>query len=91
MIDIAHSLTTNIVNNISIIDIATIHPGHIHLGALDLDWDFLLAQAQKSGEFKQDVVSDMTKGWNNFVKTGQIWALLIGLTLGYLFRSVTAS
>lgn len=88
MIDIAHSLTISFVGSI---DVATIHPGHLHLGDLDLDWDFLLAQAQKDGQFKQDVVGDMTKGWNNFVKTGQIWALLIGLTLGYLFRSVTSS
>ncbi|NJL43437.1 MAG: hypothetical protein HC935_09350 [Pseudanabaena sp. SU_2_4] len=91
MIDIAHSLTINFASSVSSIDIATMHPGHLHLGYFDLDWDFLLAQAQKSGEFKQDVVSDMTKGWNNFVKTGQIWALLVGLTLGYLFRSVTSS
>jgi hypothetical protein len=88
MIDIAHSLTINFVSSI---DVATIHPGHLHLGYLDLDWDFLLAQAQNDGQFKQDVVGDMSKGWNNFVKTGQIWALLIGLTLGYLFRSVTSS
>ncbi len=91
MIDIVHSLTINFASSVSSIDIATMHPGHLHLGYLDLDWDFLLAQAQKSGEFKQDVVADMTKGWNNFVKTGQIWALLIGITLGYLFRSVTSS
>ena len=91
MIDIAHSLTTNFASSVSSMHIATIHPGHLHLGYLDLDWDFLLAQAQKNTEFKQDVVSDMTKGWNNFVKTGQIWALLIGITLGYLFRSVTSS
>jgi hypothetical protein len=91
MIDIAHNITISVVNSVSSMDIATMHPGHLHLGNLDLDWDFLLAQAQKSTEFKQDVVSDMTKGWNNFVKTGQIWALMIGLVLGYLFRSVTAS
>jgi hypothetical protein len=91
MIDIVHSLTINFASSVSSIDIASMNPGHIHLGYLDLDWDFLLAQAQKSGEFKQDVVADMTKGWNNFVKTGQIWALLIGITLGYLFRSVTSS
>jgi hypothetical protein len=91
MIEIAHSIALDLANSFSSMDIATMHPGHIHIGYLDLDWDYLLAQAQKGGEFKQDVVSDMTKGWNNFVKTGQIWALLIGLVLGYLFRSVTAS
>jgi hypothetical protein len=36
-----------------------------------------------------DVLGDFGKGWNNFVKTGQIWALMIGVVVGYLFRSVT--
>jgi hypothetical protein len=84
MIDIAHNLIANL-------DITSLHLGHMHIGYLDLDWDFLLAQAQKSGQFNQDVLSDMTKGWNNFVKSGQVWALIIGLVLGYLFRSVTAA
>ena len=28
--------------------------------------------------------------WNHFVKTGQIWAFLIGVVLGYLFRGFTS-
>jgi hypothetical protein len=36
-----------------------------------------------------DVVGQMQKTWNHFVQTGQIWALLIGLVVGYIFRNLT--
>jgi hypothetical protein len=36
-----------------------------------------------------DVIGQMQKLWNNFVQTGQIWALLIGLVIGYIFRNLT--
>lgn len=36
-----------------------------------------------------DVVGQMAKTWNHFVRTGQIWALLIGLVIGYIFRNLT--
>ncbi len=39
--------------------------------------------------FDQDILGDIVKGWNAFVSSGQIWALLIGIVLGYLFRSIT--
>jgi hypothetical protein len=42
-------------------------------------------------QFKQDVMGDIGKGWDGFVKSGQIWALLIGTVIGYLFRSITYS
>ena len=48
------------------------------------DWTVLAQQ------FNQDVLGDIQKGFNNFVKTGQVWALLIGVILGYLIRSLTA-
>ena len=41
--------------------------------------------------FDQDVLGDVSRGWNHFVETGQIWALLIGLVVGYLIRNMTAS
>ena len=34
--------------------------------------------------------SNVQKAFNNFVKSGQVWALLIGIILGYLFRSLTS-
>jgi len=37
-----------------------------------------------------DLLGQMQKAWNNFVETGQIWALLIGLVVGYLIRNLTS-
>lgn len=96
MIDFAHHIITNssVISDV----IGNLSPA-IDLSSLDLNLDFgtdwieLAQQAapQKNTQFNQNVVGDMGKGWNNFVKSGQVWALIIGVTLGYLFRSVTAS
>ncbi|MEO1430744.1 MAG: hypothetical protein AAFS12_17035 [Cyanobacteria bacterium J06632_19] len=37
-----------------------------------------------------DLLGQVQKAWNNFVETGQIWALLIGLVIGYLIRNLTS-
>lgn len=37
------------------------------------------------------LLDDVQKSWNNFVSTGQIWALLIGIVIGYTIRNITAS
>ncbi len=37
-----------------------------------------------------DLIGQVQKAWNNFVETGQIWALLIGLVVGYLIRNLTS-
>lgn len=37
-----------------------------------------------------DILANIQQAWGNFVKTGQIWALLIGLAVGYMFRSMTS-
>ena len=37
-----------------------------------------------------DLIGQVQKAWNNFVETGQIWALLIGLVIGYLIRNLTS-
>lgn len=41
--------------------------------------------------YNQDVLGDIAKGWNQFVSSGQIWALLIGLVIGYMVKSITSS
>ncbi|HEY9837730.1 MAG TPA: hypothetical protein V6D27_12630 [Vampirovibrionales bacterium] len=33
-----------------------------------------------------DIMGRIKSAWDNFVATGQIWALIIGMVLGYLFR-----
>ncbi|AKG24669.1 hypothetical protein [Calothrix sp. 336/3] len=37
-----------------------------------------------------NIIGQMQKAWANFIKTGQVWALLIGLGLGYLVRNLTS-
>lgn len=37
-----------------------------------------------------DVLGQVQKAFNNFVETGQVWALLIGLVVGYLIRNLTS-
>ncbi|WP_199336521.1 hypothetical protein [Oscillatoria sp. FACHB-1407] len=49
-----------------------------------LDWS-LLAQ-----QFETDVFANARRSFDNFVKSGQLWALLIGLVIGYLVRSFTS-
>jgi len=48
------------------------------------DW-LVLAQVNDP-----NVLGQMQNAWNNFVKTGQIWALLIGIAIGYFLRSMTS-
>jgi hypothetical protein len=77
------SMTSADLSHLSAIDV----PANLHFNIADLHPHLnmdLLAQ-----QFKQDVMGDLSKGWNNFVKSGQIWALIIGVVVGYLFRSIT--
>jgi hypothetical protein len=37
-----------------------------------------------------DILADVQQAWNKFVQTGQLWALIIGVVVGYIFRSVTS-
>ena len=32
-----------------------------------------------------DLLGQMRDAWNNFITTGQVWALLIGMVFGYMF------
>ncbi len=50
-----------------------------------VDWLVLAQQVNDP-----NVLGQMQNAWNNFVKTGQIWALLIGIAIGYFFRSMTS-
>ncbi|WP_271254082.1 hypothetical protein [Pseudanabaena sp. Chao 1811] len=79
MLDLAHHLVTT--TDLSVITPST-NIADLH-SYINTD---LIAQ-----QFKQDVMGDIGKGWDSFVKSGQIWALLIGVVVGYLFRSITNS
>ncbi len=34
-----------------------------------------------------EVLNQIRDNWNNFIESGQVWALLIGIFFGYLFRT----
>ncbi|MEH2066104.1 MAG: hypothetical protein V7K50_28230 [Nostoc sp.] len=37
-----------------------------------------------------NVLGQIEKAWNHFIQTGQVWALLIGLVIGYMIRNLTS-
>jgi hypothetical protein len=41
-------------------------------------------------QIKDDLFNNMGVSWNNFIQSGQVWALCIGFVLGYLFRGITS-
>lgn len=43
--------------------------------------------AQASGD---NLFANFESAFNNFVQSGQVWALIIGLIVGYLIRSLTS-
>jgi hypothetical protein len=65
---------------------------HLHLAFAGLnahfqtDWLFFAQDVSNT----PDILANLQNAWSNFVKTGQIWALLIGMFFGYLFRSMTS-
>lgn len=37
-----------------------------------------------------DVLGQMQQAFNNFIESGQVWAFLIGLIIGYIFRGMSS-
>ncbi len=37
-----------------------------------------------------NVMGQMQKAWDHFIQSGQVWALLIGLVIGYMIRNLTS-
>jgi hypothetical protein len=37
-----------------------------------------------------NIMGQMQKAWSHFIQTGQVWALLIGLVIGYMIRNLTS-
>lgn len=52
--------------------------------ALDTPW--LLAQAVGD----PDVLGQIQSGFQNFIESGQVWAMVIGIVIGYGIRSLTS-
>ena len=40
-------------------------------------------------QFDQDILGDLGSTFKNFIDSGQVWALLIGIVIGYLVRGLT--
>ncbi|MGF1496552.1 MAG: hypothetical protein ACFB8W_06960 [Elainellaceae cyanobacterium] len=57
------------------------HPAGLHLAPAD--WSLLAEQ------FETDVFADARAWFANFIESGQIWALIIGIIIGYLLRGLT--
>lgn len=41
-------------------------------------------------QFDQDILGDLGGAVRHFIDSGQVWALLIGVILGYLIRGLTS-
>lgn len=40
-------------------------------------------------QFDQDILGDLSNAFGGFIESGQIWALLIGIVIGYVIRGIT--
>ncbi len=58
-------------------------PSHLLSSLAAIEWS-LLAQ-----QFETDVFAATRTAFANFIESGQVWALLIGVVLGYLLRGIT--
>jgi hypothetical protein len=50
-----------------------------------VDWNFL---AQSISD--PNIIGQMQKVFTHFVQSGQAWALLVGLAIGYMIRNLTS-
>jgi len=58
-----------------------------------LDWNSPIhwtLLGQNTNVKDPDVLGQMQAAFNNFIKSGQVWALMIGLFFGYMIRGITA-
>ncbi|MEQ8537922.1 MAG: hypothetical protein RIB93_10790 [Coleofasciculus sp. D1-CHI-01] len=37
-----------------------------------------------------DILGQIQQAFNNFIESGQVWAFLIGLVIGYIFRGMSS-
>ncbi|MDJ0737834.1 MAG: hypothetical protein QNJ47_27885 [Nostocaceae cyanobacterium] len=65
-------------------DILSDSISHI-LWHLPVDWTVVAQQVTDP-----NILGQMEKAFTNFVKSGQMWAMLIGFFIGYMFRNLTS-
>ncbi len=78
MIHIMHEMTTWLLGMTHWSDLLQMH------WQLPHDWVVLAQQFKET-----DIGGDVGRAWSHFVKTGQVWAFLVGLILGYMARALT--
>ncbi len=78
-------------------DLIIVHPVELEVNykPMQIDWhmdQFFMTDAQDLvlAQFEQDLWGDVSGAFNNFVESGQLWALLIGIVMGYLLRGLTS-
>lgn len=54
-----------------------------------LIWQSSLSWVLIAQQNSDDLVGNFNTAFDNFIQSGQVWALLLGFALGYLFRSAT--
>ncbi len=57
---------------------------HLHL----LDGQFLLHLLANTPQVTADLGAEVQKAWNHFIECGQVWALLVGLVIGWMVKSI---
>jgi hypothetical protein len=79
---LAHLVQDFVLNSSSLSSLSDVWQSlHWHVS---IDWS-LLAQQQ----FDTDVFAGTRAWFNNFIQSGQIWALIIGFVIGYILRGLT--
>ncbi|AFZ35866.1 hypothetical protein Sta7437_2324 [Stanieria cyanosphaera PCC 7437] len=51
-----------------------------------LAWGTILAQRIDD----PDILGKIQDSWHNFIESGQVWAMLIGVFFGYTFKGFTS-
>lgn len=59
-------------------------------GTIFLDLDFWGHGVHFAQVYEDNLGSNVQDALNNFIESGQVWALGIGFILGYIVRSFTA-
>ncbi len=54
------------------------------IGSSSIHWSVL---AQTFDDV--DILADLQKAFSGFIESGQVWALLIGLIIGYFLKGIT--
>ena len=58
--------------------------------AVDIHHHLLPVSSLLAQQFEDpDVLGQMEDAWYNFIDSGQVWALLVGVFFGYTFKGFT--